>query len=105
MGMSDKELAEVDLKPGKTLVKIGELHSTAGMLIKEKYLNNRRANVEGILWSYVAGHGGDVWWVVHQFDDKSAPIEDTVSVYGIREFDAIANLENIEPGTDFLQER
>jgi len=104
MGMSDTEFAEVDLVPGKTLIRIDKtLDSTAGMLIKEKYLNNRRANVEGILWGYVAGHGGDVWWVVHQFDDKSAPIEATVGVYGIREFDAIANLENIEPGTDFLK--
>jgi hypothetical protein len=103
MGMSDSELAEVDLQPGKTLVKIGELHSTTGMIIKDKYLQNRRANVEGILWNYVAGHGGDVWWVVHQFDDAGTPIEATVSVYGIREFDVVANLETIEPGTDFLK--
>ena len=102
--MSDEEVAEVDLKPGHTLVKIGELHGTGGMVIKDKYLQNHRANVEGILWNYVAGHGGDVWWVVHQFDDKGTPIEATVAVYGTHEFDVVVNLEeDIQPGTDFLK--
>jgi len=103
MGLSDKEFAEVEIQPGKTLIKTGTLHGTGGMIIKDKYLKNRRADTEGILWGHVPGHGGDVWWVVHQFDDKGVPIEDTVAVYGFHEFDAIANLETIEPGTDFLK--
>jgi len=104
MGLSDKEFAEIDLKPGKTLIRTDKnLHSTAGMFVTQDVLDRRKADTEGILWSYVPGHGGDVWWVVHQFDDQSVPIRETVSVYGTHEFVVVANLETIEPGTDFLK--
>jgi hypothetical protein len=89
---------------GKTLVKIGHLGGTGGFFVKEKYLKNRRGNSEGILWHFVAGHGGDVWWVVHQFDDQGRAIGETAAVYSIQEFDCVANFEGlIPPGTDFLK--
>jgi hypothetical protein len=104
MGMTDQEIDDLDLQPGKTLVRTDpNLHGTGGFLISDKYQKNRKADTEGILWGYVAGHGGDVWWVVHQFDAEGQPVEATVAVYGFREFTAIANLDNIEPGTDFLE--
>jgi len=35
------------------------------MFITQKYLENRRAEAIGTINSYVPGHGGDVWWVIH----------------------------------------
>ena len=104
MGLSDKEFDEVDLQPGKTLIRTDEfLGGTGGVFVSEKFLKNRVADTEGVLWGYVPGHGGDFWWVVHQFDADGKPVEETASVYGYREFTATANLETVEPGTDFLE--
>lgn len=104
MGLSDQEFNELDLVPGKTLIRTDKfLHGTGGFIIADKYVKNRVADTEGILWGYVSGHGGDVWWVAHQFDAEGNAVEATASVYGYREFTAVANLETIEPGTDFLE--
>jgi hypothetical protein len=103
MGLSDEEFGELDIKPGLTLIRTdAALHGTGGFMISEEFIKNRKADTEGILWGYVPGHGGDVWWVVHQFDANGEAVKETASCYGTREFTAIANLEKIEPGTDFL---
>ncbi len=47
-------------------VKVHTLGSTAGMLIAEKNLVVRREGAIGTIEGYVAGHGGDVWWVRHE---------------------------------------
>lgn len=41
------------------------LGQTTGMLISQKILGNRSPNTPGTVYSYVPGHGGDVWYVVH----------------------------------------
>ena len=53
-----------DVKPGLR-VRTLELHNTTGMLIAAKCLNCRRGGVTGTVNHYVPGHGGDVWFVVH----------------------------------------
>lgn len=51
-------------------VRVRCLGTTQGMLIGPSYLSIRRAGAEGTVLGYVAGHGGDVWWV--QQDDGVA---------------------------------
>lgn len=53
------------IRPGLP-VKVGPLLSTAGMIISERALSRRETGVTGKVHGYVAGHGGDVWWVVHE---------------------------------------
>ena len=57
------------------------LGGTIGMLIKEPHLDARKPNTEGIVLGYVAGHGGDVWWVKHD--------DDSVGAYVFYEIEAI----------------
>lgn len=40
--------------------------NTAGFLIVKDLLANRKAETTGVLYGYVAGHGGDVWYVIHE---------------------------------------
>jgi len=46
-------------------IRVTSLGPTTGMLITAKYLEARQEGVTGIVGTYVAGHGGDVWWVQH----------------------------------------
>lgn len=59
------------VKPGLR-VTTGNLESTRGMLIVPDKIANRRAGAHGVIGGYVAGHGGDVWWVKHD-DGAVAP--------------------------------
>lgn len=52
------------IRPGLR-VRTKELEPPVGFLISEQALRNRRAGFTGTVYGYVAGHGGDVWWVVH----------------------------------------
>jgi hypothetical protein len=38
---------------------------TRGFLIVKDLLQNRKAEVIGTIYDFVDGHGGDVWYVVH----------------------------------------
>lgn len=60
------------------------IDGNAGILVKKKYLNARRVSTEGNIAGFVPGHGhgGDVYWVVHD--------DDTVAVYGWEEFELVA---------------
>ena len=53
-----------DITPGLH-VRVHTLSSTAGMLINPKHLEVRREGATGYVRGFVAGHGGDVWWVEH----------------------------------------
>lgn len=41
------------------------LGSTGGILLSPERLAIRKANALGTVYSWVPGHGGDVWYVVH----------------------------------------
>lgn len=47
----------------RTKAKLGD---TAGMLVAQEYLDKRRPNAVGEYMAHVAGHGGDVWWIIHE---------------------------------------
>lgn len=66
------------LENGKKVKTSYMLGSTTGFLIHPKHLSARRSNTEGILHSYVPGHGGDVWFIQHD--------DDSVGAYSITEF-------------------
>jgi len=57
------------------------LGSTEGIFVEKRHLDARRPDKEGVLKGYVEGHGGDVWWVIH--DDH------TIAAYKLDEFEAI----------------
>jgi hypothetical protein len=67
------------LKSGTIIRTHDVLGGTTGLLIKPSYLAARRAGATGIIGGWVAGHGGDVYWVKHD--------DDVVSAYGWREFE------------------
>lgn len=74
------EQPEYVLASGVKICTHEALHPTTGMLIKREYLDRRRPGATGTIKGYVAGHGGDIYWVEHE-DDKS------VSAYGWMEFE------------------
>lgn len=53
-------------------VKITRLGSTTGMFISQEYLGNRKKGATGTIVNWVAGHGGDVWWVKHDSGEVAA---------------------------------
>ena len=61
-----------DVKPGIKIKTNKNLNSTKGMLIKQPFLDQRESNKEGMVYTYVPGHGGDVWWIRHR-DGSLAP--------------------------------
>ena len=46
------------------------LGSTVGMTIVQRHLDVRRIGASGTVLDYVPGHGGDVWWVVHDESEE-----------------------------------
>ena len=63
-------------------VRIVKLGKTTGMCIHPKHLDCRKAGVTGTVKGYVPGHGGDVWWVVHDdCEDEGA--------YALKEMEAL----------------
>ena len=81
------------IRPGLP-VKVGPLLSTAGMIISERALSRRETGVTGKVHGYVAGHGGDVWWVVHEgarrVGDNWDPRDD-------KYYDVIVNTDRLSP--------
>ena len=61
----------------RTHAKLGD---TAGMLVPQSVLAQRKADAVGAICGAVAGHGGDVYGVLH--DDDT-----TISVYCFDEFE------------------
>lgn len=68
----------VKIVEGEVVQTADKLSSTDGMLIAQKYLDQRQANAMGTLKSYVPGHGGDVWFVEH--------INGEIAAYAVNEF-------------------
>ncbi len=46
-------------------VKVIADNGTMGMFVKGKHLALRRVGATGTIVGWVPGHGGDVWWVLH----------------------------------------
>lgn len=59
-------------KKGERLRVVDTLQSTAGLMVTHAALRNRRSSADGVECGYVGGHGGDVWWVLHD-DGTVAP--------------------------------
>ena len=62
-----------DVKPGLRVRTAEALGSTTGMLIVKDALDDRKEGVTGTVMGFVAGHGGDVWWIRHDNNGKVAP--------------------------------
>ncbi len=60
------------LKHGTRIKTHERLGSTAGMLIKQTYLDQREPNSTGYIAGIVGGHGGDVYWVQHDNGKQAA---------------------------------
>jgi hypothetical protein len=64
---------------------------TRGFLIGSSMIANRRSEGVGVLWGYVPGHGGDVWYVVHEgtpvtsVDGKDVWDKNGIAAYTTRE--------------------
>jgi hypothetical protein len=71
---------EYILNPGTRVLTHGHLDSIGGMLIASRHLEMRRPSVIGVVTGIVAGHGGDVYFVMHLGDPCSA-------AYGFMEFE------------------
>lgn len=72
------------VKPGifvRTNEKVNEPGATTGFLMKQEYLDARRVGAVGQVSRYVPGHGGDVWFVMHE--------DGTVAAYGFPEMERI----------------
>ena len=67
------------LSPGTKIVTDKMLGSTAGIFVLPHYLAARRAGVKGVIRNWVAGHGGDIYWVEHE--------DGSIAVYGWMEFE------------------
>lgn len=67
------------LDNGTKIVTDKVLGSTSGIFVRPQYLEARRPNAKGTIKNWVAGHGGDIYWVEHE--DK------TIAVYGWMEFE------------------
>ncbi len=73
------------------VVKLG---SEAGIIVTPEHFDVRRQGASGTVRGYVAGHGGDVWWVHH---DESSEI----GAYGIDEIAQISrDLGPVNPEAD-----
>lgn len=66
--------------PGMKVLTQCTPENTSGMLISQQFLDNRKNGVIGTIYGYVPGHGGDVWYVVHE----GTP---TVKINGKEEWD------------------
>ncbi len=69
------------LLPSNTTIRTNaKLDDTKGMLINKRHLDQRRPSAEGRIVGIVAGHGGDVYWVLH-------PDTQTPAAYCFTEFE------------------
>jgi hypothetical protein len=60
------------LPPGTKVRTYKRLGKTDGMMISPNNLNLRKPNTVGEVSDWVPGHGGDVYWVQHEGDDRPA---------------------------------
>lgn len=61
------------VQTGMKVCTVSELRkNTKALAVEENFLNSRTPNTKGTVGMYVAGHGGDVWWVYHE-DGTVAP--------------------------------
>lgn len=51
---------------GAQFVTCLELGDTRGFMVHPKHMAARRSSTRGVYRGYVAGHGGDVWWIEHE---------------------------------------
>lgn len=60
------EHMEKAIRPGLA-VRVVELNPRlpAAIFVRPETLARRRRGVTGIVYSWLSGHGGDVWWVIH----------------------------------------
>jgi hypothetical protein len=58
-----------------------------GFLVKGHHLECRKSSISGIIWGYVPGHGGDVYWVKHE--------DGTIGAYCFTEFELAPGYEAI----------
>ncbi len=74
VGAKRKQLMiDSQVKPGLKVRTNERLYrDTGAFCVKPKYLDARRPNAIGEVHSFIPGHGGDVWWVVHGEDDVAA---------------------------------
>jgi hypothetical protein len=42
------------------------LNSPKGMIVDQKFLDQRKANQIAYVYGVIPGHGGDVWWLLHE---------------------------------------
>lgn len=63
-------------------VSVLTLEDTAGMLINPRHLDVRAQGITGIAVDYAPGHGGDVWFVLH---DKQQNDPHIVGAYSVAE--------------------
>lgn len=54
------------IKAGMRVQVVNMIPLGSGTLINDRHISVRRENAIGKVIGYVAGHGGDVWWVQHE---------------------------------------
>lgn len=59
------------------------LSSPAGILVKAKYLSERKPDTVGTIRGWVPGHGGDIYWVQHE----GCKEHEGIAAYGWMEFE------------------
>lgn len=64
-------------KKEESVTTTSALGETKGMFVANRYRANRRAGAEGKVLNFVAGHGGEVWFVKHA--------DETIAAYAISE--------------------
>ena len=66
------EQPERALKWGTGVRTHSKLDTTAGFFVTPEHLALRKPDLCGVVVGVVAGHGGDVYWVIHEGDAKAA---------------------------------
>lgn len=54
-----------NVKVGLKVTTCTELHKKHRLSVLKRYLKARTPNAEGVVTSYVPGHGGDAWFILH----------------------------------------
>ncbi len=76
------------IEMGTEVITHDTLGPTIGFMVKQPFLEKRRPGTPGIVRGWVGGHGGDVYWVEHEYTTAEATIHtDNVAVYGWMEFE------------------
>jgi hypothetical protein len=70
------------LEHGTEVITHEVLGTTSGILVKNHHLDARKPSTLGVIRGWVAGHGGDIYWVQHGKD-----FGEDVAVYCWSEFE------------------